>query len=684
MSYLQTPIECEQVFSKNALGFLWEKRSELDPGQVALLDSLYKNRKKGSVEGSFVSTYRLSATGAGKLGFGRLYGTKGSMEKLERECRGTLCNQFYHDIDVINCHPVLLHQLAKREYDMDMPEVERYCDNRDEYLKLISDNRDVAKTAVITIMYGGKNDYPFLTAFAEEVRGFTKRLISNEKYKELYEYVKRQDGNIYGTFLSYVLQTEERRVMMKMREKFMDAGWSVDVLAYDGVMIRKQPMMNLTKEFLVEVEQSIEEEVGYSVKLTNKPMESYAIAEDEVEVAPKVSKEMYLEKKMLFEETHFYYTPSNTIGELKGNELIFYELQHAKTYMIQYDFRHGKAIKDKTSFIDLWLADENRREVDKIDQKPSSDPRTFSTPVIYRYTTFQEEANPQAVSLFNDLVHVIANHNEGIYEYILNWYANLIQSPFDNPKTALVLTGRKGCGKDTLGDLIQEWVVGDLYCHNYTSTDQFWEKHDCDRLNKLFVKLEEASRYVNGKHASDMKARITARTLTVNPKGKGSITSSNYVRYIMTTNEGDGIKIEDEERRFVLISCGADWVGNREKWNEIRSVLFSPSGAKAIGEWLMTRNIKSWIPTEFPENEYQKSVVDVERSSEEQFIIDGMKKEKRYSGAEFWNSYRDFCASKSLEPSPNATIFGRNLQVFIRDSKLIKGRSMGGIYYEKP
>ena len=197
MAYpLEHPIKVEQIYNKNSLGFLWAKRDSLDPGQRALLDSLYKGRSKKSVLGVFSTEYSLPITGAGKLGFGRIYGAKGSMEKLERECRGTLCSEFYHDLDVYNAHPVIAWQFAKRRYDMDLTEIEKYCDNRDEYLKVISDNRDEAKTAIISIMYGGKNEFHFLNAFCEDIKKLTKRVMIDDDYKELLAYVRKCDKNI--------------------------------------------------------------------------------------------------------------------------------------------------------------------------------------------------------------------------------------------------------------------------------------------------------------------------------------------------------------------------------------------------------------------------------------------------------------------------------------------------------
>jgi len=275
------PIECEQLFSKKAMGFLWSKRTELDTAQVKMLDALFKGKRKGTLQGSFTSKYAPTTTSISKRGYGRLVGSLGSLERLEREIRGTLCNEYYHDVDVVNCHPVLLVQFAKRYYNEDMKEVEQYCLNRDEYLGLISDNRDVSKTAVISVLYGGSPAKAFLKPMYDEIQRMTIRVMADPVYSDLLAWVAKQGGNTVGSFLSYVLQTEERRVMMALRESLQKRNWSVDVLAYDGVQVRKSEKLKMTDDLLREVETDIEQVTGYRISLAVKPFDTLEMDEEE-------------------------------------------------------------------------------------------------------------------------------------------------------------------------------------------------------------------------------------------------------------------------------------------------------------------------------------------------------------------------------------------------------------------
>lgn len=272
MAFFTEDITTQQIFSRRQLGLLWARRESLDGGTVSILDSLYKNRNKGDITGSVAVKYTLSKSRPGKLGYGRLYGSKGSFETLECDCRGTICDEFYHDIDVVNAHPTFLVQYANRTFannEFPMVEVQKYVDNRNSYLAQISENRDEAKIAIIKIMYGGKNEFPFLDAFKSEVVAFTDKLWDEVKHDKLRKHCMTID-NSKGSFLSFILQTEERRVMLSMRGFFKLNGWSPDVLSYDGVMIRKNPALVFGEQLLKDCAMAVYEDTKYKIVLTNK------------------------------------------------------------------------------------------------------------------------------------------------------------------------------------------------------------------------------------------------------------------------------------------------------------------------------------------------------------------------------------------------------------------------------
>lgn len=685
-----------QVFNRRSIGFLWDKRSELDPGQVSIINSIYLNKKKGGLQGSQQILYKLSRSAAGKLGYGRLYGSKGSFETLEKECRGTICADFYYDIDIVNCHPVLLVQFAQQRYpDSPLTEVQRYNNDREGFLaEVMKENqcdRDMAKQSVISVLYGGLvSKDSVLWPLSQDVRTFSKMVFNTDsEFKALATAVKNEK-NIYGSFLSYILQTEERRCMLALKKFLEDKGWSVDVLCYDGVMIRKRDDYPVPfpcdKHFLAECSEAIKDATGFSVALTTKEFSSFELPSVKEEVAKGVSLEMYQEMKEKFELTHFFHPPSNKYVEV-GDEgaLLFMEKDHAQNHLgTAWHFRHSDKFGDVTEFFPIWNADKaTRRTCYETTFKDTDDPKMFQMPLNFAYTKASfEYGTTEVIPIFLEIVGLITSGDAILTEYVLNWTAHLVQKPTDLPGVALVLTGSKGVGKDTFGDFLQEFVVGRYLSTNYTTNKQFFGTHDTGKLNKFLIKLEETSKKDCFENASELKASITAVQVTANPKGIKEITADNFARFIFTTNKPNPVDMSDEERRFVLLKCSAERKGDHAFWAKVRAVLFNPSAGAEVAHYLLQRDISNFQVRQLPENQYQQSIVKSEESSEQKFIAqwDGVK----LSATELYDKYKEFCIESSLPYASNASWFVKNMMSSVRDGAIRNLVSKGVSYWEKP
>lgn len=673
-------IVCNQLFSRRGLGFLWSKRTEIDPGQEKIINSLYNNRKKGQIEGQQTITYKLSNKKAGKLGYGRFYGTIGSLETLEKECRGTLCKEYYIDIDIVNAHPVLLSQFAKQKYNKDLPETDYYVDNRDEVLNKISENRDEAKQEVIRILYGGRNKYPITSKLSEEVKKFSKFLSTQDEYEELFKICKDED-NIYGTFMAFILQTEERKVMLSMREYLQSEGWSVDVLAYDGVMIRKREGKNVDFDALQEY---IFNKTTYQVKALEKEMIGYDVPNTDEEIVKGVSKSDYTKMKEEFEKNHFYYYPNNTYCEISEQADRFYSEEHSlKHFRNTYNFKISEKFNDYVEFFPLWLKDTSKRTIREISFIQSEDKEIFYKPLEFKYNTSTSDTNliNTVLTLFNTLININTNNDIVLAEYLTKYLAHLLQKPFDLPGVAIIISGEKGCGKDTLFDLVGQNVIGSKYFFNYQSNKQFFDAYDTNRKDKFLVKLEEADRKYFLEDASYLKSLITAGQNTFNPKLQPTITTTNYIRYIFTTNKSDVAEMSQGERRFALLSASSEKKGDFAFWETVRETLFNDTAGRIIADYLLSIDVKDFTPRKLPINSFQEAVIDAQKTSEDLFLAswDG----EELSADDLFNNYRMFCAEKNLFSASSSIAFGKKLLPYIRNKVINKRRIASGVLYSK-
>jgi phage/plasmid-associated DNA primase len=257
----------------------------------------------------------------------------------------------------------------------------------------------------------------------------------------------------------------------------------------------------------------------------------------------------------------------------------------------------------------------------------------------------------------------------------------MIQKPTVNPGVMIIVTGKKGCGKDTLLNFLSTYVVGDNLSKSYNSTDQFFDHYDV-KQNKILLKLEEANRYACLKNQDVLKSFVTSEQLTVNEKHKASFTCPNYSHIFFTTNKENPVAFTEQERRFLLVACSDEKFQDKPYWIDLYETFFCPEAGKAVGEYLMARPLEGFNPRIYPVSDYQEAIIEAERSVEERFVEqwDGHK----VNSAVFYQQYRDWCAEQSCQSITSSIVFGRAMGKPHRDGLLDRTKTGGLTYYWKP
>lgn len=683
-------IHTTQLFDVRAMGALWAIRDTLDPAQSKMLDSLYKKRKDGN---QAHITYKMVTSEPGQMGFGRFNGSIGAAINFERNIRGTLFNKYYWDVDVVNCHPTVLVQMMEDD-GCESVYLKAYVRDRETiFTRLQTEynlSREDTKDTIIKALYGskpvtraGEEDCPLLMNIFQEVRRYTTTLMQKPEYARLLAFARRQkDKSVYGSFLSWILFTEERKIMLAMREYMSRMGRSVDCLCHDGIMIRKlEDEMSFPDELLRGAEEFVASATTRTIRLLVKPWEVMTLPDAP---APSDGGESYevLKERWENELGMFYFQPSDTICGLLDGTLIHYTYNHAcnafgNTFVLP-DWRDNFFLK--------WMHDRDRRTILRIQLKPDERPDTYSLfrGFLHERSEHEETDVEPILAMFNELLDHVSNRDEEIKTYLLNWMAHMLQKPFENPGTCIIFSGRQGVGKDTLGNFIGNYLLGREYFANYDSADVFWSPYDQNKEGKFLMKLEEACGTDNKRHAASLKSRITAETVIVNPKGVKPYPVDNYARYVMTTNEGSPVHLEEaNDRRIVLIRCGRYNQGNREFWNGIYKTLFNNVAGSVVGKWLMARDISTWEPREVPMTELKEMAAEQARSSEVTYLLDVWSGEE--TGAlTLYNAYMTYCSENSMPYAPNTTAFGHKLLPLLRDGVIVKRRKAGGVVYSRP
>jgi phage/plasmid-associated DNA primase len=256
-----------------------KQRLDDDYDPFELLERYVKHSKNGIVK---VNYFR-------QKGKGRLYAEKSlSLQNLMREIRGTIAKDFYQDLDMVNCHYVILNYIMKNEFNFDCEHINYYIHNRNKTLdELFEINKNLTKEDIkstfLSILYNGKNAYnnikknKFLNNLKKELE-FIYECI-NKKYANEIAKVEK-DTNKDGSFLSLYIQQFEDKILMAiidylLEKKLIKKKKKKFVCVFDGLMISKYIKLNIE-----ELEKMILEKTNIPMKLKIKEFETLKIPTD--------------------------------------------------------------------------------------------------------------------------------------------------------------------------------------------------------------------------------------------------------------------------------------------------------------------------------------------------------------------------------------------------------------------
>ena len=161
------------------------------------------------------------------------------------------------------------------------------------------------------------------------------------------------------------------------------------------------------------------------------------------------------------------------------------------------------------------------------------------------------------------LAHLFDNvcqGNEDHLNWVLGWFAQLIQEPGVKLGTALVLRGKEGCGKSIVGK-----TIGSLLGHHYlpvSKPELVTGRFNGHLAHCLLLQAEEAFWAGDRAAAGSLKDLITNDDLVLEFKGLEPVRLKNYTRVFSTSNEDWVVPAGMTARRFAVLDVGEKHVGD--------------------------------------------------------------------------------------------------------------------------
>lgn len=267
--------------------------------------------------------------------------------------------------------------------------------------------------------------------------------------------------------------------------------------------------------------------------------------------------------------------------------------------------------KRPSSIIDLWLKHPKRRIINKIVFEPHvelPDMRKNVKNLFKGFAISRSQSIEGDVTLFlKHIKEIWASDNDDLYEYIINWFAHLIQFPGKKMGTVLVIKGEQGAGKGVIMDRFISKIIGqEHYMQIFNMehlTGNFQSRHI--RTNLLSF-MDESSFAGNRKEAAQFKALITEDKRRYNEKHMPAMFVENCSNYIVASNQEQMVYVEPKDRRFVPFECSNKYSGsqNAEIVKYFKGLF--DTDVHAVAHFLYERDLSTFNPRQTPRTEYHK------------------------------------------------------------------------------
>ena len=283
-------------------------------------------------------------------------------------------------------------------------------------------------------------------------------------------------------------------------------------------------------------------------------------------------------------------------------------------YVRKAEDENGDEKSVRCPFVKRWLDDEEKRTYRTMGVYPKECP----VDVYNKWEDF--EINKKSIpngegdaQPFKDLLWDLSGSEQNSYEYILKWLAYLVQYPEEKPQTAIGIKGKYGIGKNLLFGLVGEDIMGSKhYFETSNPLDDIFGTHATQHEGKKLIFVDEMEVSIQRKVSERMKAFITNKSLTINPKGISPYNVDHLAGYIFAGN-GFLVSVPEGDRRFVLFEATGKYIHSSGEGRKFVREWFEwkkdAKNLKAVYDLLMnTETNIEYLKHERPETAYYKKV----------------------------------------------------------------------------
>lgn len=579
-----------------------------------------------------------------------------------RHVRSALFSETEIDIDIVNCHPTILSNLCKINR-INCPNLDSYVADRELFIRnnmcvtqedvnrfnelttSVWTVKDLAKAVVSATLYGCadyKKEFklqnnPFNdTKFKLEIKRITQKLIALDKYSALVSDMRVANAKAHdGTFISFILQEEERKIVETAMNIFIENGFTVTSVIHDGFQV-----LSTNNSGIDSILQLINTEVA-PLRFIRKPFADSAL---DIDIECKDS-------CLVCPETEYFCPQAfSTIIDRDANDLSTQaELECKQKYMDKffaiidqpsciarrtpngYDFLKIRTFKElykclfysannplgpHNNFLDRWFSNPYSPRYVAMYWEPYTIHRPSGRPGLNTFTKFKhsviEDFQVNEKLIEPHLYHikeVLSDGNPEVNEFILNFCAKKVQEPNKKVGVSLVFKSiAEGAGKNTFTEFLSNNVLGEEFTRSFSDIDGLLKDFNADAERSVLTILDEVG--ANGasmKKHGRIKDFITRRSQNIERKGIDRNKTGDYNDYIWTSNEDWIIRVSESDRRCLCSEVSGKHVGDSKYFKNLLNHQNDTVGLHFF-HYLLQRDISQFDTNNIPITDWKRSL----------------------------------------------------------------------------
>jgi putative DNA primase/helicase len=252
------------------------------------------------------------------------------------------------------------------------------------------------------------------------------------------------------------------------------------------------------------------------------------------------------------------------------------------------------------------------------------------------------------------LLEHLCNGDRDLYEWIMKWLAYPIQHPGAKMKTALIVHGPGGTGKNLFFEVVKE-IYGQYgkVIDQSTIEDKFTDWMSC----VLFIIADEVVARSDLYHIKNkLKGLITGTWIRINTKNKIAYDEKNHANMLFLSNESMPAVLEESDRRYTVVwtpgkldkQCYLDAVKERDN-----------GGTAALHDCFLNYPLDGFNPdSEAYQNDHKEDLVELGKDNVLRFYdqwkdgeLDDVTLQPALS-TDIYELYRIWAGRQGVRPAP--------------------------------